>query len=288
MPRSPDTSPAHPRKPSWLLRPLRTGRRYADVARLLDREGLHTVCRESRCPNLGECFSRGTATFLILGPHCTRACRFCSVSHGDPVPPRPGEPAAVARAVLRLGLSHAVVTSVTRDDLPDGGAGHFAATAHAIRNMAPAAGIEVLTPDFLGDPAALRTVMDAAPDIIAHNIETVPRLYPAVRPGADYRRSLNLLRGVHEGGITAKSGIMLGLGEEDVEVEGVLGDLYGAGCRSLTLGQYLQPSGGCVSVARYVHPDEFADWRGRALAMGFERVMSGPYVRSSYRAGEEE
>jgi len=272
-------------KPSWLTKPLRAGGRFGAVSRSLDRARLRTVCRESRCPNLTECFSRGTATLLILGAVCTRACRFCAVGHGVPGPPDPGEPSAAARTVADLGLRYAVVTSVTRDDLPDGGASHFAATIRAIREISPDTAVEVLVPDFGGDGDALRTVLDAGPDVLAHNMETAPRLYPAVRPGADYGRSLSVLRGV-DADIVAKSGLMLGLGETDCEIEEVLCDLRDNGCDLLTIGQYLQASQECLPVERYVPPGEFEQWRIRALGMGFRAVASGPYVRSSYRAGE--
>jgi lipoic acid synthetase len=258
------------------------------VRELIESGRLHTVCQEARCPNIWECFSHRTATFLIMGDRCTRNCRFCSVHSGTPEPLDPGEPGRVAAAAAEMGLKYVVVTSVTRDDLPDGGAAHFAATIRAVRGRIPGAEIEVLIPDLQGDPAALRTVLDARPDVLNHNIETVPRLYPQVRPQADYRRSLELLRAA--GGIApsipTKSGLMLGLGETPEEVQLTLQDLRSHGCRLLTLGQYLQPSPEHLAVAAYVPPEEFERWRSVALAMGFTHVASAPFVRSSYHAGE--
>jgi len=275
-------------KPPWLKKKLRRNVSYGAVASLLRSERLHSVCTEALCPNRGECFSRGTATFLILGGVCTRNCRFCAIRGGVPSPPDPDEPRRVAEAVSHLGLDYVVVTSVTRDDLPDGGAGHFAETVAAIRRISPGTRVEVLIPDFRGDESALGTVLDARPDVLNHNIETVPRLYPGARPGADYRRSLELLERVSAAvpSIPTKTGLMLGMGETHGEVRDVLSDVLGTGCRMLTLGQYLQPSPGHLPVERYVAPREFDRWRGTALDMGFEAVASGPFVRSSYRAGE--
>jgi lipoic acid synthetase len=261
--------------------------RLAPVLEMLRDLGLHTVCQSAHCPNIGECFARGTATFMILGGVCTRSCRFCAVEGGRPAAPDPDEPARVAEATRRLGLRHVVVTSVTRDDLPDGGAGHWAATIRALR----AAGgegltVEVLTPDFGGDRAALAAVAEAGPAIFNHNVETVPRLYAEVRPEAVYGRSLAVLRGVSEGwgGIVVKSGLMLGMGERDDELRGVLVDLRAAGCSALTLGQYLSPSARHYPVARFVGPEEFERWGEEARAMGFRAVASGPMVRSSFQA----
>lgn len=251
---------------------------------LIAGEGLHTVCQEARCPNLWECYARNTATFLILGDRCTRDCRFCAVAHGTPAPPDPEEPERVARAAAEMGLSYVVITSVTRDDLADGGAAHFAAAIAAVRRHLPQARVEVLIPDFQGRPEALSTVIRAAPDVINHNVETVPRLYPQVRPQADYRRSLALLGRIAASGIPAKSGLMLGLGERAEEVRSVLEELCRAGCRILTLGQYLQPSPAHLPVAAWVPPEEFEAWRRLALAIGFDEVASAPLVRSSYRA----
>ena len=273
-------------KPAWLRRRLPSGSSCEQVRGLLHRAGLHTVCQEAQCPNLFECFARQTATFLILGDHCTRNCRFCAVAHGQPGPPDLDEPRCVAEAAARLDLRYVVVTSVTRDDLADGGAGHFAATIAALRRKMGSVGIEVLIPDFQGDPQALETVLDAGPDVLNHNLETVARLYPAVRPEADYRRSLDLLarsRATHPS-IPTKSGMMLGVGETDAEIRRALGDLLAAGVRILTLGQYLQPSRAHLPVMRYLPPEDFDAWRDTALGMGFSAVASGPFVRSSYQA----
>lgn len=278
--------PSAVRKPRWLTKKICAGHTFRAVAGLVDSSRLHTVCEEARCPNLGECFSRGTATFLILGDVCTRSCRFCAVSGGVPEPPDSGEPERVAEAVRTLRLRYAVITSVTRDDLPDGGAGHFAATIAAIRGIPECPGVEVLVPDFLGDSVSVHTVLESHPDVFNHNIETVPRLYDAVRPEADYRRSLDVLgmAGKVFPQNRVKSGLMLGLGETVEEVRAVLGDLLGAGCGLLTIGQYLAPSRAHHPVARFVPPEEFERWREEALGMGFTAVASGPYVRSSYRA----
>jgi lipoic acid synthetase len=275
-------------QPRWLWRRVspESEAAVARMADLLDGLALHTVCQEARCPNLAECFGRGTATFLILGDRCTRGCRFCAVGHGRPAPPDPGEPQRVAEAAARLGLRHVVLTSVTRDDLPDGGAGHFAVAIQALRRDLPAAAVEVLIPDLKGSHAALELVLQARPDVLNHNVETVPRLYRTVRPGADYRRSLALLaraKALYPGLVT-KSGLMLGLGERTAEVIQVLHDLRRVGCDLLTLGQYLQPTEHQLPVARYVSPDEFTVYGEKARAMGFRGVASGPLVRSSHRA----
>jgi lipoic acid synthetase len=281
-------SPPSSRKPAWLNRRLPAGEAFNQVRELIEAGRLHTVCQEAKCPNIWECYSHRTATFLIMGGRCTRNCRFCSVSPGLPEPLDPDEPERVAEAVERMGLRYAVVTSVTRDDLPDGGAGHFAATLHEIRRRAPGVQIEVLIPDFQGNPAALDVVLRARPDVLNHNIETVPRLYPRVRPQADYRRSLELLRRAGEiaPGTPTKSGLMLGLGERPEEIRQTLLDLRAAGCRILTLGQYLQPSPEHLPVEAYVPPDDFENWRRDALEMGFSEVASAPFVRSSYHAKE--
>ena len=276
------------RKPPWLTRRLPTGPVYDNLRALLRARRLHTVCQEARCPNVWECFAQGTAAFLILGSNCTRNCRFCAVGRGPTAPSDPEEPVRVAEAAAAMGLSYAVVTSVTRDDLPDGGAEHFARTIREIRNRIPEARVEVLVPDFRGDLDALLTVLAARPDVLNHNLETVPRLYPVVRPEADYRRSLALLGRSKEytPSVPSKSGLMLGLGESAEEVEETLGDLLGVGCRILTLGQYLQPTGAHLPVARFLPPEQFNSWREKALTMGFCQVASGPFVRSSYRARE--
>ena len=281
--------PPHPLpKPAWLKRRLPTGEAFNQVRELIDGGRLHTVCQEAKCPNIWECFSHRTATFLIMGERCTRNCRFCSVAPGPPGPLDPQEPARVAEAVERLGLKYVVITSVTRDDLPDGGAAHFAATIGEIRRRLPETQIEVIIPDFQGDAAALATVLRARPNVLNHNIETVPRLYPAVRPQADYRRSRDLLKRSRALAplIPTKSGLMLGLGEQPEELRQTLLDLREAGCRILTLGQYLQPSPEHLPVEAYVPPDDFEKWRKAALEMGFSEVASAPFVRSSYHAKE--
>ena len=249
---------------------------------------LHTVCESARCPNLGECFSRPAAAFLILGNRCTRRCGFCAVEKGAPLPLDPGEPAAVAEAARELGLSYVVVTSVTRDDLADGGAAQFAATIGAVGQALPGARVEVLTPDFGGNEGAIRTVAQAGPEVFNHNLETAPGLYARVRPGADYRRSLALLRMVKTlaPGMATKSGLMLGLGETAAEVEAVMEDLLAAGVEVLTLGQYLAPSRRHLPVARYLEPEEFEIWAEKGKAKGFRQVWAGPLVRSSYHAEE--
>lgn len=246
---------------------------------------LHTVCHQARCPNIAECFSRGTATFMIMGDICTRGCAFCGVTKGVPMPLDPDEPGRVAGAVQKLGLRHAVITSVTRDDLDDGGAGAFAAVIMALKRIDTSPAIEVLVPDFMGDDAAIETVLDAGPDIFGHNIETVPSLYGA-RKGGDYGRSLAVLYRAKESsqGTRTKSALMLGLGEREVEVLEVLGDLRRIGCDYMSLGQYLQPARKNIPVAEYITPETFERYRERALEMGFLHVESGPYVRSSYMA----
>ena len=250
--------------------------------------GLHTVCQEARCPNIGECYGHGTATFLILGRICTRDCRFCAVEHGRPDPIDPNEPDRVARAVEELGLDFVVVTSVTRDDLPDGGAAQFAATIEAVRRCAPDALVEVLIPDFRGDEDALKTVLDARPAVLNHNIETVRRLQKQIRPSADYERSLWVLRRAKElaPDVPTKSGIIVGLGETDEEIYDAMADLREVGCEILTIGQYLRPTRRHAPVDRYVPPEQFDLYRRWGEEMGFAFVASGPFVRSSYRAAE--
>jgi len=276
------------RKPPWLKRRIPGGRTYQKVYRILQRNELHTVCQEAHCPNLGECFSRGTATFLILGDRCTRRCRFCAVTHGPIGSPDPEEPRRVAEAAQSMDLRFVVVTSVTRDDLSDGGAGHFGQTIREIRQRVPKARVEVLVPDFQGSYSALAAVVQALPDVLSHNLETVLRLYPEVRPGASYSRSLHLLKRVRRlaPDIPTKSGLMLGLGESAEELRQTLFDLLEVGCQILTLGQYLQPSRDHLPVKRFVAPEEFECWRRVSQEMGFHAVASGPLVRSSYHAGE--
>ncbi len=279
---------AYRKKPEWLRVPIRSGGNVREVKELLRHLHLHTVCEEANCPNRMECFSSRTATFMILGDVCTRDCRFCNVTHGQPLRVDPDEPRRVAEAVQQLQLRHVVVTSVTRDDLEDGGARHFAAAVAAIREQDPSVKIEVLIPDFQGSRAALEIVVRAAPDIINHNIETIARLYPAVRPQADYRRSLQLLKRVKEygSGIYTKSGLMVGLGEKAVEIEAAMDDLREAGCDFLTIGQYLAPSREHHPVIEYIHPDQFTAYRRTAYAKGFRFTAAAPFVRSSYRAAE--
>jgi lipoyl synthase len=249
---------------------------------------LHTVCQEASCPNQFECFSAHTATFLILGAVCTRNCRFCNIEGGRPQAVDRDEPRRVAEAAESMNLRYVVVTAVTRDDLDDGGAAHFAATIHSLREAIPGVAVEVLIPDFQGSRSALETVLAAGPDVLNHNLETVRRLYPAVRPQADYDRSLELLARVARinPAIPAKSGIMLGLGETEAEVQQVIEDLYRTGCRMLTIGQYLQPTPQHLPVLDFITPETFDCWRRLAIDMGFEKVASGPFVRSSYHAGD--
>jgi len=247
---------------------------------------VHTVCQAAHCPNLGECFSAGTATLMILGDVCTRNCRFCGVRSGRPATPDPTEPGRVAEAVAEMALAHVVLTSVTRDDLADGGGAIWAETIGAIRRACPRATIEVLCGDFAGCRASCRLLLDARADVFAHNVETVPRLYPAVRARADYGRSLMVLRWGREAGLTTKSSVMVGLGETPGEVASVLGDLRDAGVRIVTIGQYLCPSRRHVPVAEYISPERFDSYRNMAEAMDFAAVVSGPLVRSSYHAAE--
>jgi lipoyl synthase len=294
-----ETTPAAPdRKPSWLRVRVPPARAFRATAGLLGELRLHTVCDEARCPNKGECFAAGTATFLILGDACTRDCRFCSVHHGArPAAVEEDEPRRVAQAAARLGLRHVVITSVTRDDLEDGGAAQFAAAVRETRTAVPEATIEVLTPDFGGSAAALDDVLAAGPNVFNHNVETVPRLYAAVRPQAGYGRSLDLLRRAAGWAAVAaapshgaarplvKTGIMLGLGETDEEVEGLLRDCLAAGVDVVTIGQYLRPAAGCAPVVRYVTPAGFDVWTAVGERLGLT-VVAGPLVRSSYRAGD--
>ncbi len=276
------------RKPRWLRRKLPTGPEYEKIRSLLKKDRLNTVCREAKCPNMWECFSKHTATFLIMGSHCTRNCRFCAVDHGPEGKPDPGEPARVADAALNMKLRYIVVTSVTRDDLPDGGASIFAETILKIKKKIPDALVEVLIPDFQGDAAALKTVLGAEPDVLNHNIETAQRLYGKVRPEAIYTRSLELIKRSRQytSAIPTKSGMMLGLGETPEEIIETFKDLIDAGCQLLTLGQYLQPSKDHLPVQRFVPPEEFEDLKNTARDMGFSEVAGGPFVRSSYQARE--
>ena len=276
------------RAPDWIRQKRIRLADLHDVKREMRGRGLHTVCEEARCPNRGECFSRGTATFLLLGDTCTRACGFCDIANGKPGAPDPFEPARVAEAARAMRLRHVVVTSVARDDLPDGGAGQFAATIAALRRLEPAPAVEVLTPDFRGRFGPLRVVVDARPEVFNHNVETVPRLYRRVRPGAELDRSLGVLAAVKilDPEITTKSGLMVGLGETVPEVLEVLERMRGAHVDIVTLGQYLRPSRENLPVHEYVAPAVFDDYRRAGEGMGFRHFFAGPFVRSSYRAEE--
>ena len=276
-------------RPSWLKARFPAGDGYARIQHLMRQKSLHTVCEEARCPNIGDCWSRGTATFMILGETCTRACGFCAVKTGRPESLDLGEPKRVALAVQQMGLRHAVITSVNRDDVPDGGAQIFAECINWIRRLTPETTIEVLIPDFMGNWEALQIVMEAQPEILNHNTETVPSLYGHVRPKAKYDRSLDLLKrakSLAPNGKT-KSGLMVGLGESHEELLEVFKDLKASDVDILTIGQYLRPTSKHLPVVRYYHPSEFEDLRTSALAMGFQHVESGPLVRSSYHAEEQ-
>jgi lipoic acid synthetase len=286
-------APLPSRKPAWLRMKRQGGADYNDVKRLLRTSSLNTVCESANCPNRGECFNSRTATFMLLGEICTRHCTFCNIPGGRVTPVDPDEPRRVAEAVAELALKFAVVTSVNRDDLPDGGAAHFAATIRQIRRHNPGCGVEVLIPDFMGDPHALETVLEAAPEVLNHNLETVPRLYPAMRPQADYLRSLQLLRKGRQwadsfgAAIRLKTGIMVGVGETRDEVVQLMGDAVDHGVQIMTIGQYLQPTAKHHAVFRYVAPEEFDEYARLGRELGLEWVESGPMVRSSYHAREQ-
>ncbi len=276
------------KKPPWLKKRIPPFQDLQKVKLILDEGDLHTVCEEARCPNLGECFSKGTSTFLILGRVCTRDCGFCAVEHGAPVLPDETEPEKVARAVKKMNLEYVVITSVTRDDLPDGGASLFAKTIQAIRTLDPEIKIEVLIPDFQGASAPLGIVLKEGPDVLNHNVETIARLYPKVRPQADYKRSIDLLRRSKEDypHIFTKSGFMLGLGETQDEVLKLFQDLKKVGCDFLTIGQYLQPHPDRLPVVRFIPPEEFDEYKRIGEGIGFRSVASGPFVRSSFHASQ--
>jgi len=284
----PDALPKQP-KPEWLKVRAPGSENYRRLKGLMRDLGLHTVCEEANCPNIGECWNHGTATFMILGGTCTRSCGYCNVVHGTPQAANPAEPVNVASAIHAMALDYVVITSVDRDDLPDGGAAHFARTIAETRARLPQCRIEVLIPDFKGDERALRTVLEARPDVLNHNIETVPRLYRTARPGGRYERALQLLdrsRTIAPS-IPTKSGLMVGLGEEMDEVVATLGDLRAAGCQIVTIGQYLRPSLAHPPMSRYWTPSEFAELKQIGLDLGFGHVESGPLVRSSYHAHEQ-
>lgn len=276
------------RKPDWLRVKMCSGPETNTVKEILNRLSLHTVCQEANCPNLMECFSKKTATFMILGSQCTRNCRFCNVTTGKPEPVDEEEPMNVAKAVKELGLKYVVITSVTRDDLDDGGAGHFVKVIENIKKINQDTIVEVLIPDFKGDELALKKVVEAKPEVINHNVETIPRLYPTIMPVAVYERSLKLLEDVKkmDKNILTKSGIMLGLGEKEDEVVELMKDLLEVDCDMLTIGQYLQPSKEHHPVIEYIHPDQFERYKKIGMDLGFKFVASAPLVRSSYHAGE--
>ena len=272
------------RKPEWLKTQLKSDLKFEMVSRIVKEHNLHTICSSGRCPNMCECWNKGTATFMILGDICTRGCRFCNTATGRPLPPDPAEPAQLAESIRLMGLRHAVITAVTRDDLPDQGAAHWAASIRAVKQVNPHITLEVLIPDFDALPERLDRVMAERPEIISHNLETVRRLTPQVRAKARYDTSLDVLRYLSAHGVTTKTGIMLGLGETEDEVLALMDDALAAGCSILTIGQYMQPSRRNIPVAAYIHPDQFAEYKRIGLAKGFRVVESAPLVRSSYCA----
>jgi lipoic acid synthetase len=274
------------RKPEWIKTRLRTGPEYTALKQLVRGQGLHTVCEEAGCPNIFECWEDREATFLIGGDACTRRCDFCQIATGRPEPLDTGEPRRVAESVATMGLRYATVTGVARDDLPDGGAWLYAHTCEQIHAAAPGCGVELLIPDFNAELGRLSVVFASRPEVLAHNIETVPRIFREIRPGFRYDRSLEVLRQARDAGLVTKSNLILGLGEEDHEVRQAMADLRAVGCELLTVTQYLRPSPRHHPVARWVRPEEFVAWREEALGLGFAGVMSGPLVRSSYRAGK--
>lgn len=272
------------RKPEWLKTQLKSDLKFEMVSRIVKEHNLHTICSSGRCPNMCECWNKGTATFMILGDICTRGCRFCNTATGRPLPPDPAEPAQLAESIRLMGLRHAVITAVTRDDLPDQGAAHWAASIRAVKQANPHTTLEVLIPDFDARPEWLDLVMAEYPEIISHNLETVRRFTPQVRTKARYDTSLDVLRYLSAHGVTTKTGIMLGLGETEDEVLALMDDALAAGCSILTIGQYMQPSRRNIPVAAYIHPDQFAEYKRIGLAKGFRVVESAPLVRSSYCA----
>ena len=275
------------RKPEWLKISIGANERYTETKRIVDSHCLHTICSSGRCPNMGECWGKGTATFMIGGDICTRCCKFCNTQTGRPLPLDPNEPTHVAESVALMRLSHAVITSVDRDDLPDLGAAHWARTIQEIKRLNPETTVEVLIPDFQGRKELIAQVIEARPEIISHNMETVKRVSPLVRSAARYETSLEVIRQVAASGTTTKSGIMVGLGETPEEVEELMDDLRQAGCQILTIGQYLQPSHKHYPVAEYVTPTQFVSYKEQGLAKGFDQVESAPLVRSSYHAEKQ-
>jgi lipoic acid synthetase len=272
------------RKPGWLKINLGNNRKFSLTGSIVSSQNLHTICQSGRCPNLGECWNRGTATFMIGGTICTRSCKFCNTLSGKPLPLEPDEPEKIAQSIRQLNLKHAVITSVDRDDLPDYGAGHWVETIRQIKKLNQQTTLEVLIPDFRGDAACVNGVIEAGPEIISHNMETVRRLTPLVRSAARYERSLAVLKQVADSQIPAKSGLMLGLGETESEVMELMSDLLSAGVRFLSIGQYLQPSLKHLPVKEYIHPDTFEQYKKKAYSLGFKQVESGPLIRSSYHS----
>src|SRR5580658_7900939 len=287
LPTDAPPSPVLGRKPPWLKMKMPGGPGYTKLLNLVNEQNLHTVCHSAKCPNMGECWAAGTATLMILGDVCTRSCGFCHIATGRPPTLDLDEPMRVGKAVAAMGLGHTVITSVNRDELPDGGAAVWAETIRQIRLQSPGTSVEVLIPDFCGDWNALQKVLDEKPEILNHNLETVPRLYSNVRPQAKYHRSLKLLQISKQQEFITKTGMMLGLGEREEEIESVLDDLVAIGCDILTLGQYLRPTVEHLPVVRWVHPDEFTDWKKRGEGKGIRHVESGPLVRSSYHAEKQ-
>ncbi|MCD6725837.1 MAG: lipoyl synthase [Solirubrobacteraceae bacterium] len=284
-----DVQPIRARKPPWFKVPAPGSPKYRELKRMMEAEGLHTVCQEAACPNIGDCWERGTATFMILGDTCTRRCGFCNVKTGKPTWNDPLEPARVARTIARMGLRHAVITSVDRDDLPDYGSRIWAATIRQVRRQAPDCQVEVLTPDFRGEEMPLATVIGERPDVFNHNLEVVPRLYPIARRGSRWERSLRVLRNAKQlggGEVVTKSGLMVGLGETHDEMVAAFADLRSAGVQVLTVGQYLRPTENHLPIVRYWHPDEFKALEQAAYELGFDHVAAGPLVRSSYHADQ--
>jgi lipoyl synthase len=272
------------RKPEWLKIKIPSGKEYVQVKEIVNRHKLHTICTSGLCPNMAECWGRGTATFMILGDVCTRSCKFCATKTGKPEAVDSNEPKNLAESVKLMKLKHCVITSVDRDDLPDGGAAHWAETIRLVKALNPDTTIEALIPDFMGKSELIQQVINARPEVISHNLETVRRLTPQVRSAAKYDRSLEVIRQIAAGGLTAKSGIMAGLGETEDEILQTMDDLLAAGCNVMTIGQYLQPTKHHLPVAEYIHPDKFAKWKTTGLEKGFRFVESTPLVRSSYHA----